>query len=192
MPLSVFLMDKPNETPIERFERFNRQLIRAISACSLCPKGCKLHNHNHIDRDPHYPQSIWHKNIALLKYKPDHSDINGKIFDGIKSTLAKYNLTLDDFYTTSIIKCPNHGAISNFQCPYWKLELQAINPVQPALWIVFDESSANDLSQTYRLGKFDQLNENTKVFFTNTNHPSFEAILKMIINPRLRKRLCPS
>lgn len=186
--LPIFLADNYNESEIERFERYNRQLARTVSSCSLCPKGYKDHVFGHIEHDPHYPQNIWYKDIVLLKYEPEDQDVNG-LYDSIKPILAKYNLSLKNFYYTTIIKCPNH-AKSSFKCPYWRLELSALARIIPKIWIVFDDRSASHLGLNYKIGKFDKLNNN-KVLFTNINHSSFETILKIIANPQLRKRLYP-
>lgn len=186
-PLPIFKNDNPIETPIECFERFQRQLCRTISACSLCSKGLKDHTYKHIIRDPHYSPSIQHKDIVLIKMEPTDADIYG-LFDYVKPIIEKYNLNFKDFYLTTINKCPSHEQTS-IKCPYWILESKALKPVWPKLWIILDSKSSNKLGLDYDLGKFTNFKNKQKAFCTAFDHKSFKTILKLIANPQSRKRL---
>lgn len=173
-----------NESQTERFERYIRQLGRAILACSLCKRGCEMYRHGHYVRVPHFQPSIWHKRIMLIKYEPDSDDIHG-LFDNIKPILDKFGAKLSNFYCTSIIKCAGDD---NPNCPYFELEWKAMGNCMPDLIICFDESSANKIGAEYDIKRIQKLNK-YKVFCIGPNNDGLELILKALSSPQTRSRL---
>lgn len=174
------------ETDIERFERFNRQLVRCISACSLCDNGLKEFKFNEEIRDPQFQQSIWHKNIMLIKWAPDGSDIRGLFhYNWLIDLLNKNNLELSNFYKTSIIKCPEIND-KNASCPFFDLEIKSMknNNCYPKIIIAFDNDSLKKLGV-----KIDKpiVKLNSTIYYRTTgendkNLSKFIARLKHLIN----------
>ena len=171
----IFRQENPSETPVERFERFNRQLGRAICACSLCPRGLKDHQCNNNIKDPHYQPSIWHKEIMLIKYEPDDSDSSG-LFKKVSDS--------DDFYCTTVIKCAGEGKAD---CPFFKMELRALMPVMPKIIVVFDEISAKMFGAVFKSDDIQKFAKSKIICCHSENRT--KTVFKLLSNPKTRSHL---
>jgi len=148
-----------------------------VCAYSLCEAGRSLYQKDNCLRDPHYPGSINYKEIAIIKYEPDASDFN---------ELISIN-NREDFYLTSVVKCPN-GCSS---CPFFDLELKALEECYPKLWIVLDDKSINNFGMDWKPGEF-QERDNSKYYCCEIGSKEFTTMIKGLSNPQFRKRLLTS
>ena len=175
------------ESPNLRFERYIRQLSRAIIACSLCPCGTSPVQWGNQTRDPQFPPSIWHREIALVKYLPDSEDVNDLFnYHWLVLLLDKSDLSLSDFYTTSINKCPNSK-----ECPYFDLEWKALLQAGLKMVIIFDKESADWMGVPYEVGEFNSIH-NVRTYCTDQHDRKLPSMIKIIGDRQMRKRLFPS
>ena len=174
------------ESVEQKFERYIRQIGRCIHACSLCERGCSYYKYKNLERAPHSPPSIWHRNIALIKYEPTDLDIDGLFKDqNLKSLLHKHRAKLDHFYVTSIIKCLGKTTVD---CPYFEMEWKAIEPCLPKLLLLFDAKTAAHLGLEYKVGAV-QKYKDSKVMCVGEDYEGLETILKILSNPQICNRL---
>lgn len=182
--LPMFLSEVGKEDKKQSFERFIRQLSRSIYACSLCERGTSLYQHGNNIRDPHYPPSIWHREIAIIKWEPDNSDFS-KLVD-IDNR--------DDFYITSVIKC--QGDADCPSCPFFDLELRALDECWFKMIIVLDEKTSDHFGMEWKPGKLQTMSghyhNNAKMYCCEYDSEEFKTIIKGLSNPQIRKRLLTS
>jgi hypothetical protein len=176
----IFYKENPHETPYERFERFSRQLNRAVCACSLCPRGLKDFQHKHLVRDPHFQMSVYYRGIVLIKYEPDESDING-LFD---EHLPKTFDDVDSVYKTTVVKCAGEDECD---CPFFKLELRAMAKAMPKLIVAFDDKTAKMFGADFSKDGFQTFGK-SKVFCANSKE-KITQIMKLISTPKTRNHL---
>ena len=157
---------------------------RAILSCSLCDRGVNFFKCGNHVRDPHFQPSIFHNDVAIIKYEPDDNDI----YELIDKDLQKI------LYVTSVIKCYNTIKSpweSNQTCPYFDLETKALSKCWPKLWIVLDEKCADHFGIEWDIGKFQKIND-CKYYCCNFKDENYNLIIKAVINPQTRKRLLTS
>lgn len=148
-------------------------------ACSLCERGCVFFQKDNLLKDPHFVPSLNYKEVAIIKYEPDVSDFD-KLID-IQNR--------DDFYITSVIKCPKLN--SDNDCPFFNLELKALEKCWFKLIIILDEKTANTFGINWDVGKI-QESINGRFYCCEQNSKEFKTILKGLSNPQIRTRLLTS
>jgi hypothetical protein len=171
----IFLSDSIGESDKEKFERFIRQLNRAIYSCSLCERGNVFFEYKNLLRDPHFVPSMEYKNIAIIKYEPNDDDINELI--SIKNR--------DLFYITSIIKCA--GKVS-CECPYFDLEIKALSKIWFKLIILLDEKSSNYFGIEYTINS-SLIKNGCKYMCCDYNDETFKKLISGMSNHLFRKHL---
>jgi hypothetical protein len=171
----IFLSQSNFMSKKDHFERFIRQLSMAIYACSLCGRGKLLFEVGNTIRDPQYPPSPELKEIAIIKYEPNELDENN------------FMPGFDDFYKTSINKCPNH-VDCKCKCPFFDLEYEAMSECYPKFWIITDKLSADYLGLEWDVGNINK-SFNFRYFCADFGSKEMSNILKIISNPETRKRL---
>jgi len=175
--LPIFLSESNTKDKIKEFERFIRQLGRAIYSCSLCARGTSLLLKNNTLRDPHYPPSIWHKEIAIFKWQPDGDDFGELI------PVENRN----DFYISSIVKCPGN---CDYKCPFIDLEIDSLSQCWFKLIIILDKKTADYFGINWKIGQIQ--GKESKTYCCEYGSKEFTTIVKGLSNPQIRKRLLTS
>lgn len=122
----------------------------------------------------------------LIKYEPGSED-SDMLFGNIRKLLKKYNMSIKDFYRTSIIKCIGDKPT---ECSYFDMEWKALQKCIPKLIICFDEKSAKRIGCEYKIGHLETFTEHEmyRVYCTDGEF-KLEPILKILSNPQNRNRL---
>jgi len=162
----ISLIENRDENKIQRFERYIRQLSRAILSCSLCERGKQLYKYKQLELNPQVQPSIFYKDIIIIKEKLDHNDING-ILSNISKLMKKYKISYDMFYYTSYAKCLNTG-IS--ECPYFNLEMRALSECDPKYIIIIGNVDINNLFKNSKIIKINNYDSDTFVKLLSLLH----------------------
>lgn len=112
-----------------------RQLSRTCLSCSMCELGLKCVNKSSILRDPHVFSNMSVSRIMIISQSPSWKELEIRepfVNDLFNSQIIKNDLTRDDFYISSLVKCycdPITTRAIDKCIPFLQMEINLLDPI---------------------------------------------------------------